>query len=58
MKTTFPSQRGNTVFDDTNPNQYWFESNPQASTKVAGSGTSIKVQNQTPNSMKLVISFK
>ncbi|WP_431842407.1 immune inhibitor A domain-containing protein [Calidifontibacter indicus] len=58
VKTTFPSQRGNTVFDDTNPNQYWFESNPQASTKVAGSGTSIKVQNQTPNSMKLVISFK
>ena len=58
VPTTFPSKPGVTTFDDSDPNRYYDATNPWASTKVAGSGTTIRVQNHAAKSMKLVISFK
>ena len=58
VPTTFPSKPGVSTFDDSDPNRYYDPTNPWASTKVAGSGTTITVQNQAAASMKLVISFK
>ena len=58
VPTTFPSKPGVTTFDDSDPNRYWDASNPMNSTKVAGSGTTITVQNQAAKSMKLVVAFK
>jgi immune inhibitor A len=43
VPTTVPSSKGIPTFDDTNPNRYWTADNPWASTKVAGTGTSITV---------------
>lgn len=45
-------------FDDTNPNRYWFAGNPQASTKVAGSGTKIKVLKKQGDGLKIKVDFK
>ncbi len=36
-------QRAIPVFNDSNPNRYWTADNPLNSTKVAGSGTEIRV---------------
>ena len=58
VPTTFPSKPGVTTFDDSDPDRYYDATNPWASTKVAGSGTTIRVQNHAAKSMKLVISFK
>lgn len=52
-----PSRPAVKTFDDTDPDAYYDASNKYGSTKVAGSGTRITVQNQTPKSMKLNISF-
>jgi len=41
--TTVKSQRPVTTSDDSDPNRYWSPENPQGSTKVAGSGTTIRV---------------
>jgi immune inhibitor A len=35
------------IFDDTNVDAYWVSSNPQNSTKVAGAGVTIEVEDQT-----------
>jgi immune inhibitor A len=40
------SQPAVSTFDDTNPNAYYDPANPQGSTKVAGTGTTIKVLSQ------------
>ena len=45
-----PSQKAVSVFDDTDPNAYYDPKNPQGSTKVAGTGTKIKVLSQDSNS--------
>lgn len=45
-------------FDDTNPNRYWFGDNPQGSTKVAGSGTKIKVLKKQGDGLQLQVNFK
>ena len=41
--TTVPSSPGIATFDDSDVNRYWSAENPWASTKVAGSGTSMTV---------------
>ncbi|NHA67746.1 immune inhibitor A domain-containing protein [Phycicoccus flavus] len=56
VPTTVPSSKGIPTFDDTNPNAYWTADNPWASTKVAGSGTSITVDKAMKNGDELGIS--
>ncbi len=60
VPVTVPSTRGIPTFDDTNPNRYWTADNPWASTKVAGSGTSITVRNTSHHGeqLKLAVNFK
>jgi immune inhibitor A len=43
VATTVPSSAGIPTFDDSDVNRYWSSANPWASTKVAGSGTSMTV---------------
>ncbi|NMM22655.1 MAG: M6 family metalloprotease domain-containing protein, partial [Phycicoccus sp.] len=43
VETVVASQPAIPTFDDTDPNRYWSADNPWASTKVAGSGTTISV---------------
>ncbi|WP_256842600.1 immune inhibitor A domain-containing protein [Ornithinimicrobium cryptoxanthini] len=38
-----PSQPAVAVFDDSDPNRYWSQANPESSVKVAGSGTKLTV---------------
>ncbi|CAM3930233.1 immune inhibitor A domain-containing protein [Janibacter anophelis] len=52
---TVPSSKGITTFDDSDPDRYWSADNPWSSTKVAGSGTKIKVLSEKKDSMKLRI---
>ncbi|KNX39353.1 protease [Luteipulveratus halotolerans] len=52
-----PSRPAVTTFDDTNPNAYWYVSNPMASTKVAGSGTKIQVLGKQGDGLSLKLSF-
>lgn len=48
-----PSRKGISTFVDLDPNRYWTADNPWNSTKVAGSGTRIKVLNERGDRMKL-----
>ncbi|GAA1975945.1 immune inhibitor A [Nocardioides panacihumi] len=50
-----PSQPAVSVFDDTDPNRYYDASNPQGSTKVAGTGTKIKVLSQDTGSGTMTV---
>ena len=52
---TVPSSKGITTFDDSDPERYWSADNPWSSTKVAGSGTKIKVLKEKKDEMKLRI---
>ncbi|MBC9956973.1 immune inhibitor A [Yimella sp. cx-51] len=52
-----PSRPAVRTFNDSDPNRYYDPANKLASVKVAGSGTSITVKSQSPNGMKLDISF-
>ncbi|WP_240312395.1 immune inhibitor A domain-containing protein [Janibacter anophelis] len=52
---TVPSSKGITTFDDSDPERYWSADNPWSSTKVAGSGTKIKVLKEKQDEMKLRI---
>nr|WP_257907046.1 immune inhibitor A [Janibacter limosus] len=52
---TVPSSKGITTFDDSDTDRYWSAENPWSSTKVAGSGTTIKVLNEKQDGMKLRI---
>ncbi len=58
VPVTVPSQKAIPTFDDSDPNRYWDARNPWASTKVAGSGTSITVVDGTGDNMELKVSFK
>ncbi len=60
VAVTVPSTKGIPTFDDSNPNRYWTADNPWASTKVAGSGTSITVHNSSHHAdqMKVSVNFK
>ncbi|WP_249138710.1 immune inhibitor A domain-containing protein [Phycicoccus avicenniae] len=60
VPTTVPSSKGIPTFDDSDPERYWSADNPLASTKVAGSGTSItvdKTSKKNASEMDISISF-
>ncbi|MGO1167373.1 MAG: immune inhibitor A domain-containing protein, partial [Janibacter sp.] len=50
-----PSSKGIPTFDDSNPNRYWSAANPWSSTKVAGSGTTIKVKAEQSHKDQMVV---
>ncbi len=58
VATTVPSQPAMPTFDDSDPNRYWSAANPWASTKVAGSGTTMKVVNTRDNGNELQVQVK
>ena len=49
------SQRPERTFDDLDPNRYWTADNPLGSTKVAGTGTQIKVIAEYGDNMVLKV---
>lgn len=53
-----PARRGIPVFDDTDPNRYWTADNPQSSTKVAGSGTSIEVLKEKRGKQEMTVKVR
>ncbi|MFM6850356.1 MAG: immune inhibitor A domain-containing protein [Terrabacter sp.] len=55
-----PSQPAIPTFDDRDPNRYWSSANPWASTKVAGSGTTMSVVNTRDggNELQVQVKFK
>jgi M6 family metalloprotease-like protein len=50
-----PSQPGVAVFDDSDPDRYYDPANPQGSVRVAGTGTQIRVVDQSADSMTLAV---
>ena len=50
-----PSQPAITTFDDSDPDRYWSAKNPWSSTKVAGSGTTIRVKSQSGDNVNLQV---
>ncbi len=57
---TVPSSKGIATFDDSDANRYWTSQNPWASTKVAGSGTSMTVAKTSDggNELQVKVTFK
>ncbi len=53
---TLPSSPGIPVFDDSDTDRYWSADNPWASTKVAGSGTTIEVKSEQKKLGQMVVS--
>ncbi len=60
VATKVPSQPAIPTFDDRDPNRYWTADNPWASTKVAGSGTTMTVSKtrQGGNELQVDVTFK
>ncbi|WP_344113594.1 immune inhibitor A domain-containing protein [Terrabacter aerolatus] len=60
VATKVPSQPAIPTFDDRDPNRYWTADNPWASTKVAGSGTTMTVAKtrQGGNELEVKVQFK
>ncbi|WP_374969541.1 immune inhibitor A domain-containing protein [Terrabacter sp. BE26] len=60
VATKVPSQPAIPTFDDRDPNRYWTADNPWASTKVAGSGTTMTVAKtrQGGNELEVKVDFK
>ncbi|NUO33982.1 MAG: M6 family metalloprotease domain-containing protein [Dermatophilaceae bacterium] len=60
VPTTVPSQPAIPTFDDSDPNRYWTAKNPWASTKVAGSGTTMTVAKTEDggNELQVKVEFK
>jgi immune inhibitor A len=58
VPVTVKSQPAMPTFDDSDPNRYWTEANPWASTKVAGSGTRITVVDGTGDNMEVRVTFQ
>lgn len=60
VPTTVPSQPAIPTFDDSDPNAYWSAKNPWASTKVAGSGTTMTVTHTRDggNELQVLVDFK
>ena len=55
VATVVASQPAIPTFDDTNPNRYWSTLNPMASTKVAGTGTSISVVDTSKQGDQMIV---
>lgn len=45
------------VFEDDNPNGYWYESNKYASTKLPASGVKIEVHNENKHGAKISVTY-
>jgi len=60
VATTVPSSPAIPTFDDSDANRYWSSENPWASTKVAGSGTTMTVSKTTDggNELQVMVKFK
>ncbi|GAA2038378.1 immune inhibitor A [Terrabacter terrae] len=60
VATKVPSQPAIPTFDDRDPKRYWTADNPWASTKVAGSGTTMTVAKtrQGGNELEVRVDFK
>jgi len=60
VATKVPSQPAIPTFDDRDPKRYWTADNPWASTKVAGSGTTMTVAKtrQGGNELEVNVDFK
>jgi immune inhibitor A len=60
IATDVPSRPAIPTFDDSNPSAYWDATNPWSSTKVAGSGTVMKVSKSEDggNELQVQVSFK
>ncbi|TQM62929.1 immune inhibitor A [Humibacillus xanthopallidus] len=60
IETTVASSPAIPTFDDSDPNRYWASTNPWASTKVAGSGTTMTVSKTTDggNELQVKVTFK
>lgn len=60
IETKVPSQPAIPTFDDSNPDRYWSAKNPWASTKVAGSGTTMTVARTRDggNELQVMVEFK
>jgi len=55
VATVVPSQPAIPTFNDTNPDLYWSALNPMASTKVAGTGTSISVVDTSKQGDQMIV---
>lgn len=55
---TVPSSAAIPLFDDTDPERYWDAQAPLASTKVAGSGTTIEVKSEMSHKDQMVVQVK
>nr|WP_221935723.1 immune inhibitor A domain-containing protein [Janibacter cremeus] len=55
---TVRSRHGKRLFRDSDPNRYWSEDNPLGSTKVAGSGTRIRVLAEQRHKDQMVVMVK
>jgi immune inhibitor A len=58
VPTTVPSSAGISTFDDSDVNRYWTSANPWASTKVAGSGTSLTVSKTSDGGNELQVKVR
>ncbi|EWT01699.1 protease [Intrasporangium oryzae NRRL B-24470] len=60
VATEVPSSPAIPTFDDSNPTAYWTSLNPWASTKVAGSGTTMTVAKTVDggNELQVMVKFK
>ncbi|MGO4663145.1 immune inhibitor A domain-containing protein [Terrabacter sp. 2TAF16] len=60
VPTTVPSSPAIPTFDDSDVNRYWSSANPWASTKVAGSGTTMTVTKTRDggNELQVMVKFK
>jgi immune inhibitor A len=60
VPTKVASTAGIPTFDDRDPNRYWSSANPWASTKVAGSGTTMTVVGSSNggNVLQVLVDFK
>ncbi len=60
VATEVPSSPAIPTFDDSDVNRYWSSANPGASTKVAGSGTTMTVSKTTDggNELQVKVKFK
>ncbi|WP_435198850.1 immune inhibitor A domain-containing protein [Janibacter sp. GS2] len=57
-RATVPKHRGIATFDDSDPNRYWSADNPWNSTKVAGSGTKIKVVKEKRGKQEMTLEVR
>jgi immune inhibitor A len=58
VPTTVPSSAGIPTFDDKDVNRYWSSANPWASTKVAGTGTSLTVAKTSDGGNELQVKVR